>query len=80
MENHKTLNCPLYLAVDDIRILLDRKKSYAYKYMEHLRTLYPDRCKNGKNIPSNVFAEYNSVSLHIIAEALEAYEQKKSVP
>jgi hypothetical protein len=77
MEKNITLNCPLYLSLEDIKILLGKKKSYCYNYMAHLRAIYPDRCKNGKNIPSNVFAEYNGFSLELIGEALESSKSKK---
>ncbi|PWK28965.1 hypothetical protein LV89_00518 [Arcicella aurantiaca] len=76
MEKNITFKCPLYLTVDDIKILLRREKSFCYDYMKTLRILYPDRCKNGKNIPSNVFSEYTGNSLEDIAEILEASKRK----
>lgn len=76
MEKNIIFNCPLYLSVEDIMILLKRKKSFCYSYMQDLRILYPDRCKNGKNIPSNVFADYSGHSLEEIGKKLEAKEQE----
>ena len=70
MENKITFNCPLYLCVGDVMILLVRKSSFAYNYMAHLRTIYPERCKNGKNIPSNVVADYTGLSLEEIGKTL----------
>lgn len=76
MEKNILFNCPLYLSIEDLKILLGRQKSFCYGYMQQLRILYPERCRNGKKIPANVFADYSGHSLEEIGKKLEAEKQE----
>lgn len=77
MENKITSAVQLYLEVEDIMLILRRKSSWCYLHMAVLRELYPEKCKNGKMIPTNVLAHYHNLSIEEIGRILA---ESKSIP
>lgn len=70
MKNSITTATPLFLDVEDVMLILGNKESWSYDHMRTIRGLYPDRCKNGKKIPTNVLAEYHNLDIDDIGRVL----------
>ena len=77
MEDKINSAVQLYLELEDIMLLLRREKSWCYSHMAVLRDLYPEKCKNGKMIPTNVLADYHNLSMEDIGSVLS---ESKSIP
>lgn len=80
MENYIYPKTPIFMTIEQVMIIMDCKKTFAYKTIQFIKEENPSIITKGSRIPTNLLADHIGITVEQIGEIISEHDGTKLFP